>query len=171
MKKSEIGQVIGMNAMVASLLITFVLFMRETTIEQVGNPIEHLILNGCRPLLYGVILYILMQTYGRERMRIEEKDIQNKIVSEKFENTEQSKMIITQGELQKPNEVKADIDSYFQNRGLTKREIQIAELAMKNLSNAEIGEELFIAVSTVKKHMSHIFEKLEISSRSELRNR
>ena len=52
---------------------------------------------------------------------------------------------------------------------LTRQEKVVAELAGQGLSNREIGEELCISESTVKKHMSNIFEKLEISSRKELR--
>lgn len=53
--------------------------------------------------------------------------------------------------------------------GLTRQERQVAELVRRGLTNREIGEELSISESTVKKHMSNIFEKLEIGSRKELR--
>lgn len=52
---------------------------------------------------------------------------------------------------------------------LTRMEKQVAELVRRGLTNREIGEELSISEATVKKHMSNIFEKLEISSRRELR--
>lgn len=51
---------------------------------------------------------------------------------------------------------------------LTRRERQIAGLIKKGLSNREIAEELYISETTVKKHVSNIFEKLEISSRKDL---
>ncbi len=44
----------------------------------------------------------------------------------------------------------------------------MAELIKRGLSNREIGEELFISEATVKKHVSHIFEKLGIESRRDL---
>lgn len=56
----------------------------------------------------------------------------------------------------------------FRNRGLTQREAEIARLILQGLTNGEIAEELCIAESTVKKHVSHIFEKLDVSRRSEL---
>lgn len=40
--------------------------------------------------------------------------------------------------------------------------------AAGGLTNPQIGERMFVARGTVKAHLSHIFDKLEISSRSEL---
>ena len=58
----------------------------------------------------------------------------------------------------------------FRAKGLTQREAEVARLACNNLSNREIAEQLYISETTVKKHMSHIFEKLGIASREELGN-
>lgn len=54
--------------------------------------------------------------------------------------------------------------------GLTVREADVAKLAAQRLSNKEIAEQLFIAESTVKSNMKVIFNKLQINSRSELKN-
>lgn len=51
---------------------------------------------------------------------------------------------------------------------LSPREKEVARLAARGYSNAQIAEELFISVETVKRHMSTIFEKLKIKSRKEL---
>lgn len=51
---------------------------------------------------------------------------------------------------------------------MTAREAQILELARQRLSNKEIAIKLNIEVSTVKFHLSNIFSKLQIASRSEL---
>ena len=48
---------------------------------------------------------------------------------------------------------------------LTKREIQIAYLVAKGLTNAEIGKELWISHNTVKQALKKMFQKLEVSSR------
>ena len=48
-------------------------------------------------------------------------------------------------------------------------EIEIVYLMKNGLTNKEIAEDLFIAESTVKKHISHIFEKLQVGSREELK--
>ena len=49
--------------------------------------------------------------------------------------------------------------------GLTKRELELGFMILSGFSNARIAEELFISESTVKKHASHIYEKLGVKGR------
>jgi DNA-binding CsgD family transcriptional regulator len=51
---------------------------------------------------------------------------------------------------------------------LSDRERQVVDILLLGLSNKEIAQKLFISESTVKKHLSRIFEKLGISNRTEL---
>jgi DNA-binding CsgD family transcriptional regulator/tetratricopeptide (TPR) repeat protein len=53
---------------------------------------------------------------------------------------------------------------------LTAQERQIAELARDGLSNPEIGARLFVSRRTVEWHLRHVFAKLGIHSRRELRD-
>jgi DNA-binding CsgD family transcriptional regulator len=52
--------------------------------------------------------------------------------------------------------------------GLTAQETQVARLAREGLSNPEIGARLFISPRTAQYHLSNVFTKLGISSRSQL---
>ena len=59
---------------------------------------------------------------------------------------------------------------YFTESGakLTKREREVADLAIQGYSNREIGERLFITENTVKTRMKSIFQKLNVKSRVQL---
>lgn len=50
---------------------------------------------------------------------------------------------------------------------LTRRELQIMELVDKGCSNKEIGRHLRIGTATVKNHVHHILEKLDVHRRGE----
>jgi DNA-binding CsgD family transcriptional regulator len=53
---------------------------------------------------------------------------------------------------------------------LSPQELQIAQMASDGLSNREIGQRLYISHRTVGFHLYHIFPKLGITARSELRS-
>ena len=48
---------------------------------------------------------------------------------------------------------------------LSERELDVFRLISRGLSNAEIGEELFISETTVKTHVTHILQKLDLRDR------
>lgn len=69
------------------------------------------------------------------------------------------------------NEIKtADqvIEIWKEEYKLTNRELDIVKCLISNTPRSKIAEELFISEHTVKKHTTHIYEKLHITSRNDL---
>lgn len=50
---------------------------------------------------------------------------------------------------------------------LTEREMEVLKLAAKGVSNRDIAEQLFVSTRTVQTHLSNIFKKLAVASRTE----
>jgi DNA-binding NarL/FixJ family response regulator len=50
---------------------------------------------------------------------------------------------------------------------LSEREIEVLQLATQGSSNQEIADNLYLSLRTVQSHLNHIFNKLQVSSRTE----
>jgi len=48
---------------------------------------------------------------------------------------------------------------------LSERELEVLQLLVHGASNQEIAQQLVIAIDTVKRHVSHIFSKLDVQNR------
>ncbi|MCM3712651.1 response regulator transcription factor [Alkalihalobacillus oceani] len=51
---------------------------------------------------------------------------------------------------------------------LTPRELEVLQLIGEGKSNQEIADELYIGIKTVKTHVSHILQKLELDDRTQI---
>jgi predicted ATPase/DNA-binding CsgD family transcriptional regulator len=51
---------------------------------------------------------------------------------------------------------------------LTPTEVQVVKLVSEGLTNPQVAERMFISRATVKVHLGHVFQKLDVRSRSEL---
>ncbi len=50
---------------------------------------------------------------------------------------------------------------------LSERELEVLRLICEGATNYEIAEQLVVAVSTVKRHVSNIFSKLAVTNRTQ----
>ncbi len=116
-----------------------------------------------RPVFYGLCFLILLRK-GEEKNKRE-----TKIEIEKEKQQKKEEIIIKEEEI-KIEQSASDVYGLFRQKGFTKRETEIALLICKGYSNREIAEELIISETTVKKHISNIFEKTGIEKREELKN-
>ncbi|QYJ67532.1 response regulator transcription factor [Flavobacterium litorale] len=58
-------------------------------------------------------------------------------------------------------------EAALKDSNLSPREIDVLELMAKGMSNAEIAEQLFVSLNTVKTHSSKLYEKLEVKRRTQ----
>ena len=69
--------------------------------------------------------------------------------------------------------VLVDRDNFVLNENLlkqlsiSKREYEVLELIANGMSNQEIADKLFVSLNTIKTHSSRLFEKLEVSRRTQ----
>lgn len=136
-------------ALFASYIQTFILLFLVLSKElEPENLMSEIALN-CRPLLYGFCLWVILSNDKKENTAHIEKE---RSAADKY-----------------PTDT-AICDAY-RKLGLTNREAQLAVQITKGLSNAEIAAALNISETTVKKHVSNIFEKLDVSRREEIQKR
>lgn len=51
--------------------------------------------------------------------------------------------------------------------GISERELEVLVLVAQGLSNKEIAGKLFVSINTVKTHLSKLYEKLDVSRRTQ----
>ncbi len=136
---------LGDNALFTGCFETLILIMGSIDIsDNMSDTGIFDIASNIRPLAYGFCIWLICRDETRGKQ-----------------------------EKSPPEPARPTLEEYyeaFRERGLTNREVEISILAVQGMTNAEIACELGIAESTVKKHMSNIFEKLHINTREGLKN-
>ncbi len=74
-------------------------------------------------------------------------------------------LAVFEGKKQKREEKSSSTQPLIE--ALSERELEVLQLIAQGLSNREISEQLFLALSTVKGHNQKIFEKLHVQRRTE----
>jgi len=65
-----------------------------------------------------------------------------------------------------PSQFSVD-ENQLRELGLTNREYEVLQLLGKGYSNAQIAEALFLSLSTIKTHVSNLYLKLDVKSRTQ----
>lgn len=91
-----------------------------------------------------------------------------KLISQQCSNQLNKLLIINNLEIKIQKNRNQVLDNTSHKFQLTEREKEVLKLLIEGKNNQEIAQNLFISINTVKKHLSHIFNKTEVNSRTEL---
>ena len=94
---------------------------------------------------------------GYIRLKEQEKQKKEQLLQEKGEKS--------------PEQLRKDFYERMVQCGLSVREQEVAWLIYSGYRNLQIAEELYISEATVKKHVSHIYEKTKVTGRKEFREK
>jgi DNA-binding NarL/FixJ family response regulator len=60
------------------------------------------------------------------------------------------------------------LNEYLKSKSLSTREMEVVFLINTGIKNAQAADRLFVTEKTVKYHLTNIYKKLQIKSRTEL---
>ena len=63
---------------------------------------------------------------------------------------------------------RSNLTQFAEEKGLTKRELEILQLINNGKNGPDICEQLYISDSTLRKHIHNIYQKLEVKNRVQL---
>lgn len=164
-------EIFGKNAMMAGYLEAFfMVFSSMNTTELIWERLLREIAMDLRPIFYGYVLYIIFYREDADRKTKKQPKVQTRQPEAEVSPGAQAGAEEIPGNKESTcgKEAAYETEKPWENGNLTRREKEVAALAARGLSNREIADELCISETTVKKHMSNIFEKLNIDSREKL---
>lgn len=151
------------NGLFASYIATVMTLLKRLYGELEPLLIARELALGCRPILYGLLFYVLFHEEPNSIPKGPEdfgdlapKAAENLTANESLQTAMLSCITTEQ------------LYQFFCSKGLTAREAEVAKLLYQSRSNREIAGELYIAETTVKKHVTHILEKLDVSQRNQI---
>lgn len=103
--------------------------------------------------IYIGLVAIFFTTLGVWAARQLSKPKVQTVVIEKEVYTRSGELTVNEAELKKFN--------------LTSREYEVLQLITQGYSNADIADKLFLSLSTVKTHVSNLFVKMDVKSRTQ----
>lgn len=122
--------------------------------------ISYIITEGLILFLYGIL-----QDYGlADTQGISSESVATKTETAQTVSDEQ----IANIKYFEQNQIDVIFENWNEIRSLSQREKEVLGLIMQNKKRKDIADELFVTESTIKKHTSSIFKKLNINNRSEL---
>lgn len=60
------------------------------------------------------------------------------------------------------------LNQEFRKKGLSNREVEVAIMISKGVTNKEAADQLFVTEKTVKFHLTNIYKKMGVRSRAQL---
>lgn len=155
MKLQSLKGIFGKNALTAGYMEAFMfLFVRLRQFDAAWEELLSVLALDMRPVFYGFVLYVILS----------DSDKTGKEASSHSDSAYKGSYCDNESPVMSEEKKQPDFSH------LTRREKQVAELLQKGLSNREIGEELYISETTVKRHVSNILEKTGLESRKDLRS-
>ncbi len=152
------------NSMIAGLLTTFMLLFATLNQNVSGTGIFPELALCMRPLFYTLVIQVLCKPLSHDSTapKTPSKNI-SPITATTDEPTASTPApdysVLTLDEVR----------YLLREKSLTDRELEIALAIWKNLSVKEIADELFISESTVKKHTTSLYKKLQVENREQLK--
>ena len=141
-------------ALYASYIQTFILLFISLSTKMTRENLTEEIAGNCRPVLYGICLWVIFSNDAETKDSLHAKQPENTL--SKVPSADREPMTATEAY------------AAYRQLGLTNREAELAIQIARGLSNGEIAAELNISETTVKTHVSNIFDKLEINRREQI---